>query len=228
MRQILIVGVMVLAVAGMAAAQDYSKIELYGGFSMFRMGGGDLDDSLPPTLNVISYKFFTRGGNVSGVYNLNERYGIEAGAQYNNGNLMQFFGNWPSATYPPGDATNGRIRYSSFSIAGGPHATLRRSEVVIPFAHVLAGVNHLRLKPSLFSAGVDKTSLLGVPFFTNNGFALIAGGGVDLKFRKNLAIRAAQIDYMRAFNKVGNTGVNLNQNNINISFGIVYYPSLFQ
>jgi len=53
-----------------------------------------------------------------------------------------------------------------------------------------------------------------------NGFALIAGGGADLRLNSHLALRVVQIDYlMTRFNRVNNTpGI---QNDFRISTGVV-------
>jgi hypothetical protein len=52
---------------------------------------------------------------------------------------------------------------------------------------------------------------------SSNGFALMAGGGVDLNFSEHLAFRAAQADWMLVHGSGGTSS-----KNARISTGIVF------
>ncbi len=65
----------------------------------------------------------------------------------------------------------------------GPVFTVRSNEAFVPFAHVLVGG---------FRADAAVLDISG----GTNGFALMAGGGVDVKVTRHLAVRPAQFDWM--------------------------------
>ena len=67
---------------------------------------------------------------------------------------------------------------------GGGVKVAMRGRRVQPWAHFLAGGVHLRF-----------TQTIGNPSF--NGFAFMAGGGIDYKLSNHLALRV-QVDYLRA------------------------------
>jgi len=234
MRHILIVGIMVLAVAGMAAAQDLPKLEIFGGYSLFKIGGTDItnnvlnvadNSNIPGTINVAPHTFFPKSGAVSAVYNLKSRgLGIELGGQYSNGNMMELYGNWPTAAVPAGVITNGEMRFSSFSIAVGPRFAYRKIDKLTAFVHALVGINRIGLKPALLAGGVDQSATMVIPYFHDNGFAFVAGGGVDYRVSKSFSARLGQVDFIRSNNTVGKLNTSLNQNNLNVSFGVVYFP----
>ncbi|MGH9752377.1 MAG: outer membrane beta-barrel protein [Blastocatellia bacterium] len=75
---------------------------------------------------------------------------------------------------------------SHYLFLGGPQFSLRKNEKIQPFAHALAGMAYVKLSNELFPDA-----------FTDTGFALAAGGGVDLKaLSSRLSIRLLQADYV--------------------------------
>jgi len=94
-----------------------------------------------------------------------------------------------------------------------------------PFAHVLAGV----------ARQTDKVSGAAVQDFTGENeisvsasdFAMVFGGGIDIKATKNIDIRAFQIDYNPIFRGdhdfFGETLPSGTQHNVRFSFGIVFH-----
>jgi opacity protein-like surface antigen len=240
MRHLLIAGIMVLAVAGMAAAQDFPKIELFGGFSILKLGGPDLafsvfnkaSGSLPSTLNEVSNKLLERGGTFSIAYNIKSDWGAELAYQYNNGNIMDIYGSWDTFDWGTRccEITNGRVRSSDFSVMAGPRYTIRKRERITPFVHALVGLNRFRIKPSLWDAGKDRSSLMNLSYNHDNAIGFMIGGGLDVKATKLLSVRVIQLDYFQAMNKIvnmnaaqgGNPKSDLTLNNLMISFGVVY------
>jgi hypothetical protein len=71
--------------------------------------------------------------------------------------------------------------------------------------HALLGGDHASVGASGFGSA------------TGNGFALLAGGGVDFNFSEHLAFRAAQADWM-LLHSSGSTS----SKNARISTGIVF------
>jgi opacity protein-like surface antigen len=225
MRRSLIVVIMVMAAVSMAAAQDVSKIELFGGYSMLALGGRDITDllnnataKLPPTFTSTPSKFFKNGIAVSAVYNINQNFGVEANAMYNAGNLMKAYGT------ANGVMTNSRMRVSDFSCFLGPRYALRKNEKVTPFAHVLLGVNRFRLKPSYVAGGADQFYQLGLPYMHDNGFAVMAGGGLDIKVNKTISVRLIQADFILANNQIATSPkTDLGLKNVKLSYGVVFH-----
>ena len=93
----------------------------------------------------------------------------------------------------------------------GPRISYRRYDRITPFAHVLLGGGHA--SGSLYT-GTATSPGLG----TQNAFAMAAGGGLDVKVARHLAIRLIQADYF--FTHFAN-GVNDHQNSLRISAGFV-------
>jgi hypothetical protein len=118
-----------------------------------------------------------------------------------NGNLND----WLGIAVDIGTAykTQGGVSYSNYTYTFGPVLSLRANKSYTPFVHALIGGDH----------GSGSAGLINV---SGNGFALLAGGGVDLNFGQHLAFRAAQADWMRVHGSGGTSGKNLR-----ISSGIV-------
>jgi opacity protein-like surface antigen len=78
-----------------------------------------------------------------------------------------------------------KVRSHSFMF--GPRFSLRKKRVV-PFAQALFGVSNLKTETTEFGPLFS---------FSDTGFAMALGGGVDVRLNNRLAIRAVQIDYLR-------------------------------
>jgi hypothetical protein len=226
MRRSLVVVIMVIAAAGMAAAQDVTEIEIFGGYSTLLFGSRDTTNlvntaaaALPPTFTVLPNKFFKNGGSVSAVINVTRNIGIEGNAQYNVNNLMKGYGTGN------GVIANARLRVSDFSCFLGPRIALRKSERITPFAHVLLGVNRFGIKPSFSVGGIDRRFEMGIPTIHDNALALMAGGGLDIKVNKTIAVRLIQADFIMANNTIATTPqtTDLNLKNVNLSMGVVFH-----
>jgi opacity protein-like surface antigen len=91
---------------------------------------------------------------------------------------------------------------NDYSFLFGPTASLRTSHFT-PYIHTLFGVD--RFHASLLGGSV-----------TNSAFAMAVGGGVDIPVKRGLAIRAAQLDWLRS------THFSNTQNNLRVSTGLVF------
>ncbi len=99
------------------------------------------------------------------------------------GLAAEFSGHYGDATLTPGLKAD----VATHLFAVGPRFSYRGSESVTPFAHVLFG-----------AARSDVTYFVptGRTRFNESAFALIVGGGLDLKVHDNVAIRLIQADYV--------------------------------
>ncbi len=132
------------------------------------------------------------GWNASLTGNVNKWFGLTA----------DFSGHYGGAI----DEDGFDERQRAHSYLFGARFSARRKRVM-PFAHTLVGASTL------------KTELTGFGqrfLFSDTGFALVLGGGLDIEINDRVAIRAIQLDYLRTnfFNETQNKG--------RIAFGVVF------
>jgi hypothetical protein len=158
-----------------AVAQDASKLDLFVGYSYLREN---------PEQN---FKSFAMNGGLTALsYNLTEQFAIES----------EFGG------YHSGGVNGVPFDSTSYNYLFGPKWSIGgRSQKVIPFVHVLWGVNHFTT--SILSSNLSRPTAtppiagqaaqrLGG---SRTGFNMVAGGGVDIQLNKRFLIRPAQVDY---------------------------------
>jgi hypothetical protein len=118
------------------------------------------------------------------------------------GNLNNWFG--IAADFSGAYKSQNGASFSNYTYTFGPVVSLRRNESFTPFAHFLAGGSH---------ASVSAT---GVGSASDSGFAMMFGGGVDVKATRRIAIRAIQFDWL----SLRSNGV-ADNNNMRISTGLL-------
>ena len=96
------------------------------------------------------------------------------------------------------------VNFSNYTYTFGPVLSLRANKSYTPFVHALIGGDHASASISGFGAG------------SGNGFALLAGGGVDWNLNGPFAFRVAQADWMLVHGSGGTSS-----KNVRISTGIV-------
>jgi len=118
-----------------------------------------------------------------------------------NGNLNNWFGVTADigAAYKSQDG----VSFNNYTYTFGPQISLRANKAYTPFVHALVGGDHA-------SASFEGATGSG------NGMALLAGGGVDINFSKNMAFRGAA-DWMMLH---GNGGTS--SKNFRFPVGIVF------
>lgn len=116
------------------------------------------------------------GYTVSGNVNLNKWFGLKA----------DFSDHYNDFQISPGVKADLNLRF----FTGGVQFTSYKNEKVTPFVHVLAGVVRRSDSVSRANAGNGPRS------FSDNAFAFIVGGGMDVNINKSLAWRAFQTDYV--------------------------------
>jgi opacity protein-like surface antigen len=83
-----------------------------------------------------------------------------------------------------------------------------------PFAHVLAGI--ARQYAGTGGTGTGSSS-------SHNDFAMLFGGGIDVKLNKRVDLRVIQFDYNPIFVKTRNGIEGYTQNNFRIGIGLVFH-----
>ena len=119
------------------------------------------------------------------------------------GNLNNWFG--IAADCGGAYKTQNGVSFNNYTYTFGPVISYRHNETFTPFAHFLAGGNHA------------SASISGVGSGSDNGFAMMFGGGLDVKASQHLALRAVQFDWL----SLHSNGASDN-NNMRISTGILF------
>ena len=117
------------------------------------------------------------------------------------GNLNRWFG--VAADFSGAYKSQSGVSFHNYTYTFGPVVSYRHNESFTPFAHFLAGGFHA----SASSSGVSGS---------DGGFAMMFGGGVDVKVSQRIALRAVQFDWL----SLHSNGVSDN-NNMRISTGIL-------
>jgi opacity protein-like surface antigen len=192
-RLALLCGAMLLF-AGLASAQDSPKIEAFGGYSYLRANEG-------------GEGFNFNGGSGSLAYNLTPWLGVvgDVGGYHWSG----------SGDFAGADATVVTYLF-------GPKVALRHGPIT-PFAQVLFGGGHFSANEGCSDARVRRNGgVSDCGNFSENGFAMTMGGGVDWNATSHLGIRLIQAEYLLTkFDGEGVDGRNT-QNNDRISAGVVF------
>jgi outer membrane immunogenic protein len=105
------------------------------------------------------------------------------------------------------EGTTGSLTLTSF--LGGLRYSRHHNQLA-PFGQVLLGVAHASGELTPNSSGLAGS---------DNGFALTAGGGLDVKLSHHFSLRVVQADY---FLTHFNNSLNNRQNNFRIGAGIVF------
>jgi hypothetical protein len=189
----------ILSVAPKASAQESSRIQVYGGYSLLhpKLPAFDSDPAVSRTVESLL-------GNLSGWNS-----GITVGLTNTFGVTADFSGYYKNfKTTIDGSHFDANLRAYTFLF--GPQFQ-KNGEQLRPFARALFGVAHGSAK-----ATVDGESGKG----TKSVFAASIGGGLDVKVSDRVAIRAAQLDYYPFRTSEGG---GLTFNNFRFGAGVVFY-----
>lgn len=119
------------------------------------------------------------------------------------GNFNKYFG--VAADFSGAYKSESGVSLKIHSYTFGPVVSLNREGTVNPFVHALFGGAHAN-----FSA-------TGLGSASENGFAMMMGGGVDAKIAPRIAVRVVQADWVYyRFSGVGES------KNVRISTGLVF------
>jgi hypothetical protein len=118
------------------------------------------------------------------------------------GNLNRWFG--VAADFSGAYKTQNGVSFNDYTYTFGPVISWRHNPTFTPFAHVLAGGSH---------SSVAFSGLSG----SGSGFAMMAGGGVDVRATQHVALRAIQFDWL-SLHSNGAT----DNNNMRVSTGLLF------
>ncbi len=182
------------AISAMAA--DTPRFELFAGYDYLHTGFNETNLGIAGTTgNNLS------GWNSSLTVNLNRRVGLVGDFTANYGKQFQTINSDPTIA---GTAE----RPFPYTFLFGPRVYLGNNSRVRPFAEGMIGVIHAQEG----LVGLDGT----VNVDNNTAFAAAMGGGLDVRCRKHIEIRAVEADYLISHL------LSTTQNNLRVSTGIVF------
>ena len=117
------------------------------------------------------------------------------------GNLNHWFG--IAADFSGAYKTQNGVSFRNYTYTFGPVVSYRHNETFTPFAHFLAG-------------GFHDSAAVGGLSGSDSGFAMMFGGGLDVKASRRIALRAIQFDWLG----LHSNGASDN-NNMRISTGLL-------
>jgi len=189
LRAILASTILCLPIVGMAQSRDSSEVPsrgtVYGGYSLLH-ANNDLNNF---TSDFTSSSNNFNGWEGQGTFNFIRHLGITA----------DFTGNSNQLAGVSLLGFSAGLRQHIYEYLFGPtvSTSFGRSSV---FAHALFGAARSSLGTGL---SVPIVGGFSVPITSGNAFAMAFGGGIDFGITRHLAIRAAQIDFVRTnFNSV--------------------------
>jgi hypothetical protein len=208
LRSVIVLGAALLFGTG-AFAQDYPKVEVPVGYSYMRFN--------PENSDIVSGFSLNGGGGGVTVY-VNHMFGIAA-EFYGYGSLTKTFTFPATPNSPCPIGCNVKADGNLFTYNVGP-VFKYRAEHFEPFVEALFGGAHSNTYQNLLKACQGTCVTTNNP--SNNAFAFIIGGGIDIPVTKNIAIRPAQFDFV--LTRFGNsfTKGNQNQSNFRYNGGIVF------
>ncbi len=151
------------------------------------------------------------GGTASIAFNLNRYLGIVGDFGGFDDTRLQLTG--PGANPPRVVDSSG----TAFTYLFGPRLSFRKYERITPFAQALFGGVH--------SGEVTLSNCTGAlcaPLPSQNSFAMTAGGGLDVKVQRHVAIRVVQAEYLMTRFADVTTNASKSQNDIRLSSGLVF------
>ena len=192
---------------GLAAwAQEFPRAEVAADYSYARFN--------PATKGTNGLSL--NGGGGAFVYNINEYFGIKMDLQGYGSNTV----NWVipiSPNFPNGGAFH--AQGNLFTYMFGPQVKFR-SPKFQPFVSLLFGGAHSNTYANAFKTlciSISTCAFHGSP--SGNGFAMSAGGGVDIPINKTISFRPAEVDwFLTKINNQFNGGSA--QNNFRYSAGV--------
>jgi hypothetical protein len=214
MKHFSIIAMIILAIIITTPAQEkeeYSKWEFYGGYSSLRTEKASVVGD--QSTQGVGQNTEQRGFEFSVTRNLNRYLGLKF--DYSRNSRAEQL-SLPGLGGVPVDLTT---TFNSNLYAGGVQFKDNAAKSKIkPFAHVLFGGMTSRTETRQLNCPPGQAVCSGTE--KGNGFAMVFGGGVDVKINQRISIRPIQVDYIRLNKAVPYV---IEKNNVRFGAGIVFH-----
>jgi hypothetical protein len=225
---LLFIGTCGLPVMAQSTQSDYSKFELFAGYSS---NGYFVDESSVTSTGEKLSSFFTdRAGGQAGFEisldrNFNRYIGLKGDFSSYFETLHQGFSFAQPNICVQGICTPAislRVPLRSYYFTVGPEFKLRNRTRFTPFAHVLAGGVASHAEFILASSNSGASIFRYSDETTRFGFATSLGGGVDVRLTRLVSLRTV-LDYTATFLREPNQADRRVQNHVRTSAGLVFH-----
>jgi hypothetical protein len=224
MKRLVTASAVILAFSFAAFATDYGRFETFLGYTYTRFETGNF---IPAPFDADVPSFNAHGGSAQFVYNVNRWFGVvfDAGAVHGSG--IGDFG----STFFPSTFSRGGLDMTVANYLAGPRVSFKRGSRFVPYVQALFGgatawqslpVPDLAfVVPPIVGGGVIVPNGANIQFNrTTSGFAMTAGGGLDIKLSKHVYFRPIQAEYfLTRLRPIGDLNL-INRNNFRYSVGI--------
>ena len=218
------------------AQEDYSKYEIFLGYSLLRVDEYDDMDDVQEAWSTYGRlkrsRFLEKGFSTSFTYNFASSVGLETSLRFNTGYILS------EVESDLGVRWEGGFKRTNFALLAGPRFTFRSIfGSVTPFVYGLAGLSRDSVAEAMdvddLYYGRDSNS---VNIDSHNSLGFAVGVGLDIPVHDNVSIRAIQADYYRAshlarladYYQTNDAAQSANSDsktkpfsNVNLSFGVV-------
>ena len=219
MKRVVTASAVILVFSFAAFATDYGKMETFLGYTYTRFETGNF---VPAPFDVDVPSFNAHGGSAQWAYNFKRWLSgvIDAGA-VNGGGI----GNFGNPNIFPSTFSRG-LNMTVANYLAGPRISFKRGSRFVPYVQALFGG-----ATTWQSLPVPDLAILGggvivpngaTPNYTRttSGFAMTAGGGLDIKLSKHVYFRPIQAEYfLTRLQPIGDLNL-INRNNFRYSVGI--------
>jgi len=227
MRRV-VTAIAVMLVSSVAAlATDYGQFETFLGYTYVRFQTSNQFVGEPFDLNVPN--FSASGGSAQFAYNFNRWFSavVDAGAVTNTGSV----GNFNNSILFPALSRGGGFNGILANYLLGPRVSFKKGSRFVPYVQALFGGATLweslpvpdvaLVVPAIVGGGVIIPNGANIRFNREtSGFAMTAGGGLDIKINKHVYFRPIQAEYfLTQLSPIGAFGTT-NRNNFRYSIGV--------
>jgi hypothetical protein len=226
MKSVLAASAVIFVTSFAAFATDYGRFETFMGYTYTRFETGNFVPA-PFDLNVPS--FSAHGGSAQFAYNWNRWFGVvfDAGAVTSTGGI----GDFGNAILFPVLSSGGGFNSTLANYLLGPRVSFHRGSRFVPYVQTLFGgatawqslpvPDAAIIVPPALGGGVIVPNGANIRFNREtSGFAMTAGGGLDIKINRHVYFRPIQAEYfLTRLSPIGAFGTT-NRNNFRYSVGI--------
>jgi hypothetical protein len=227
MRRVVTASAVVLVSSFVAFAADYGRFETFLGYTYTRFQTSNQFVGEPFNVNVPN--FSASGGSAQFAYNFNRWFSavVDAGAVTNTGSV----GNFDNSILFPALSRGGGFNGTLANYLLGPRVSFKRGSRFVPYVQALFGGATLWeslpvpdvaiVVPAIVGGGVILPTGANIRFNREtSGFAMTAGGGIDIKLNKHVYVRPIQAEYfLTRLSPIGAFGLT-NRNNFRYSAGV--------